>query len=144
MKKYFFILFLLPVALFGQTQADYLSFVPTGLKVKPLLNSNNYIDKNAQLAIIQYLQSNNINPQNYFVDSLVVRSGDTLFINVWDIYGLKNVKLIEKRQDSLDRVNSRSNGKKLKIPKPVGNPGNCFTAYFDTKGNILIAAEHWQ
>ena len=143
MKKIYFVLFFLPLALFGQSKTEYPSFIPAKLKVKPLMDKDNYIDQKAQFAIVQYLQDSKLNPHNYYVDSSIVKSRDTLFINIWDIYGLKSSKRIEKKLDSLNKINS-IRGKKLKLPKPLGNPGNCFTAYFDTKNNILIAAELWQ
>jgi len=100
MTKYFLILFFLPATLFGQTKTDS-SFIPTTVKVKPLIESNNYIKPAIQLAVIEYLKSQNLYPQNYFVDSSIIKTEDAWQINIWDTIGLKNIRFFEIKKDSL-------------------------------------------
>jgi hypothetical protein len=96
------------------------------------------------LEILRYLSSNRLNPENYFIDSSGHKTGDTLHIQVWDFVGLQTIIRYENRNDSSGKVSNTAMSRGLKFPKPIGNPGNCFTAYFDTKNNILIAIELWQ
>ena len=142
MTKFFFVLFFLPTISFGQVNSNLLE-TPANLKLKPILDPINYIEAKPWLAVLKHLNSNKLNPKNYFIDSALYKSGDTLYIQVWDIVGLQTVNRNERKKDSVDKVNI-STGKKLKWPKPVGNPGNCFTVYFDLTDNKLIAVEYWQ
>ena len=144
MTRLFLAFIFLPIVSFGQTSRENSSLIPANLRLRPLLDSINYIDVSPRWAIIKYLNSKKLNPQNYFIDSLTHKIGDTLCIQVWDVEGLHTINRYEGRKDSVDKVNSISKEKKRKLPKPVGNPGNCFTAYFDIKNNVLIAAELWQ
>ena len=47
-------------------------------KIKPLLDSTNYIDNSIRIEIINYLDSLKITPANYFIDSAVIIKGDKI------------------------------------------------------------------
>lgn len=142
MTKFFIVLFLLPNISFGQVNSNSL-LIPDSLRHKSILDSINYIESKPRLAIIKYLNSNNLNPENHFIESSSYKSVDTLYIQVWDIVGLETINRYERKKDSVDKVNIFT-VKKLKWPRPVGNPGNCFTAYFDLENEKLIRTEYWQ
>jgi hypothetical protein len=91
------------------------------------------------MSIIDYLNSKHLDANNYYIDSSISVHGDTLIINFWDIVGILTIKKVEKLRDSL-----KTAGSKLKTPYPIGNPGNCFAAYFDNKSEKLIAIDIWQ
>lgn len=140
MIKFLCFLFFFPTVSFGQVNSNSL-LIPAGLR--PILDSTNYIETTPRLSLIKYLNSNKLNPENYYIDSTSYKSGDTLYINVWDKIGLETVSRYKMRKDSVDKTNI-STGKKLKWPRPVGNPGNCFTAYFNLKDEKLTRVEYWQ
>ena len=144
MKRLLIVFYFLPAISFGQVKVDHSSGIPIKLKVKPILASSNYIETKPRLAILEYLNSRKLNVENYFIDSTTSNRGDTLCIQVWDIEGLKTMKRFEERKESMERLNSTSKNKKLKVPMPIGNPGNCFTAYYDVKRSALITVELWQ
>ena len=69
-------------------------------KIKPLLDSTNYIDNSIRIEIINYLDSLKITPANYFIDSAVIIKGDTLYIYILDSIGLKRLdEFAERKKD---------------------------------------------
>ncbi len=107
--------------------------------VRRLTEDSNYISQKARMSIIDYLNSKHLDANKYYVDSSSSIHGDTLIVSLWDIVGIETINKIEKLRDSL-----KTAGNKLKIPYPTGNPGNCFSAYLDTKSDKLIAIDYWQ
>ena len=140
MKKIFFTLTFLPILSFGQANPENSILIPARLKLKPVLDSINYIDSKQRFAIINYLKTNKLDPANYFIDSVTQKTGDTLYIQVWDIVGIQTINRYERKKDSLETVQANSKGKKLRAVLPNGNPGNCFTVTFDLIKNEIIEA----
>ena len=99
----FIFLTFFPLFLFAQSTVDFRSFVPIGFKIKSIMDSTNYIETKPRLAILDYLHLNKLNPENYFIDSVVNTSGDTLYIHVWDISGLQAIKRYERNRDSVNK-----------------------------------------
>ncbi len=92
-------------------------------KIKPLLDSTNYIDNSIRIEIINYLDSLKITPANYFIDSAVIIKGDTLYIYILDSIGLKRLdEFAEKKKDKSKRQ-----------ILPNGNPGNFMTISYHVK-----------
>jgi len=139
MIKYLLIFALFPCKLFSQTVSKETKQTNLKNQLKQLTDSNNYIGEKARMSIIDHLHSKHLDPKNYYVDSSVSVHGDTLLMNVWDIVGITTINKIEKIRDSL-----RQSESKLKMPYPAGNPGNCFTAYFDNKSKKLLVIDIWQ
>ena len=139
MIKYLLVFLLFSNKVFCQSISS--ASIHTSFKhpVKRLTEDSKYISQKARMSIIDYLNSKHLDANKYFIDSSTSVNGDTLIINIWDIVGIVTVDKVEKLRDSL-----RTAGSKLKIPYLIGNPGNCFTAYFDNKSEKLIAIDIWQ
>ena len=144
MKRIISVLIFLPFLSSGQQNPESSSIILHTRKLKPILDSINYIEAKPRLAIIKYLHSNQLNPVNYFIDSAVQKKRDTLYIPVWDIVGVQTINRYEKRKDSLERVQAYTKGKKLKSVLPNGNPGNCFTVTYDLTKNEIVDTGFWQ
>ena len=138
MYKVLLVVLLTPAVIFGQRKKEKL-FLTGDFKIKALTKKPNYIDERARISLVRYLIKRDLKPENYFIDSAIHYRQDTLIINVWDVTGLETIRKNQRLNDSLRKMNSI-----LKYPKPVGNPGNCFTAYYSQSRKEIIAIDVWQ
>ena len=120
MRKIFFLLLFSSSISFGQS-------VFKG-HIKPLHNSNNYVEESIRQQIINYLDSIKIISTNYFIDSVIITKGDTIYIYLPDSLGLKRLdKFAEQKKDKTKRQ-----------ILPNGNPGNFMTIEYDLRRRKIL------
>ena len=141
-KVFFFIQFF-SVTLFAQNLPDSIELDSGKMKLYALTNHQTLIRPQVYSALVSYLDSQKLPLKNYYVDSKSNYVSDTLYVEIWDKVGIMTIQRIEKINDSLSRV-ELTGRRKVKYPKPVGNPGNCFTLIYDLKRKRLIDIEYWQ
>lgn len=117
----------------GQVKSNYSDVIPKDITVKHLLDTVNYVDNSLRLSMIEYLKTKKIDPSKYFIDSSTNKQGDTLYIPLWDLDGLKRLNEIE--------IQNEKSEKKTHLN---GNPGYCGTIYYDNKNKKVMGFYLWQ
>lgn len=141
--KILFITQFLSVALFGQNLPDSIELSSGKIKLYALSNHKTLVRPQVYKALISYLDSQKLSITNYYIQSNESYKSDTLYISVWDKVGIMTIQKSDRINDSLSRIKTKG-AKKFKYPKPVGNPGNCFTLIYDLEGDKIIGIDYWE
>ena len=97
-------------------------------RIKSLSDTSNYVDNNIRSLIVDRLKLDNLDPQNYFIDSVVLKKGDTLYIHLVDSQGLKYL-------DEIEEKNKKNAPYQINV---LGNPGNFRTVEYDIKRRKVL------
>lgn len=127
MTKTTLLCLLLSFQLYGQSSNKHEDIIPKDLKVKSLIDSNNYIHDSIRVLILSFLQSKNLSTSDYFVDSFILDNPDSTYIHLYHSKGLKHLKEIEIQ-------NEKSEFK----THVVGNPGGSITVLYSKKQKSIL------
>ncbi|MDB5203284.1 MAG: hypothetical protein JWQ27_2693 [Ferruginibacter sp.] len=141
--KILFALQFISVILFGQDLPKTIALDSGKIKLCALANYETMIRPQVFHALVSYLRSQKLPLKNYYVDIKSTYISDTLYVAVWDKVGIINSQKSERMNDSLARIELNAS-RKLRYPKPVGNPGNCFTLIYDLTADRIIEIAYWQ
>jgi len=138
-----FIAQLFSVSLFGQALSDSVELNDGTIKLYALSNHQTLVRPQVLKSLVSYLDSQKLSIENYYIEAKGSFSSGILYVSVWDRVGITTIQKNERLNDSLYRIEG-NRSRKLKYPKPVGNPGNCFTLIYDLEGDKLIGIDVWE
>src|SRR5574343_203880 len=137
-----FIAQFISLSLCGQKLPNSIELNHGTIKLYSLSQHQTLVRPQVLKTLISYLDSLKLPIENYFVEAKGTYSFNTLYLSVWDKVGIATIQKGERLSDSLNAFESNGD-KKIKYPKPVGNPGNCFTIVYDLDGDKLIGIDYW-